>query len=1091
VLTVGLTANVSPASASPTKDCSAAAAGEEKALEKAQTCGIEVAVTDATTETDQVTALPTGELRREISMAPVRMRKDEGWVPIDLTLEKQNDGTIAPKAYPGSVVVSGATAETGEHDLASIALGDKSVALRWDGPLPAPVLDGNTATYPEVKPGIDLRVEATVNGVESFYVVKNRAAAAHVKKLTVPITGPNVASHRLAPNGTLSLFDNDGELMATSPTPLMWDARTDRVTGGPAVTKPMASAAVPRKSVGNASAASRAARAGVDLTITPDASFLASPQTVYPVTIDPKINLYRTGWDAWVSEGLTTPQGSSTLLKIGRWSGVVSRSFLKFDTRWGIGRHITQATMEFYNYKSSGCVNSGWEIWSTDEPSTLSPLWTSQPAWKNREGAGTASAGGPNSCTSGSWIGIDTTSLFQRQADAGIEAWWMGVRATDESDVNSGKQFYSINSENTLLAPRAVVYYKDPPTVSQRAIALDNDATTVKSTCNTGSTRPVVNTLTPQLRAIFSHASDTVVGGDFEFADLNGNTLGVQSVDDVPEGSIATVWIPDDALTNGASYKWRARGRESGTVYAGAYSTWCEFRVKATWTSPPGVAVDEVGWTAPEDPVFTLDEVPEVAPANETIPGLYDGMAEVPEPDPNATPAALPEEEVTAGAEAAADMSNTYTAPESAAAPSTRACPSEESAPTAGYDCTINHSPMTGTDAVNYDEDTNAEILDGTSAMATGQAAPTPIGVNGPTPLPMKCQNQASGVWLVGRFYACFAQDVTRSFTSLSTSGKVQWDGVINYRVYRYSRMQAQKGWWDTHVYLHIESVIPARKGSLNSVRIKNAASYCIDTKGNRTWCNVLQDSANTSMSTAGKWIQFGAAVNFGVTQGRQLKRYLRMPLTVYRADAIEVYKSSETTDSAWVRCDQAVPAGNNNTQGCVIPNLAPAMVYFASDTPGLVNHVRAAQRSGLPGAPPPGRAAMLENEPGWGNRLTRMGSAAAANTNRRWACPSGLGVRSGAPAGTTCDEYPFASTYQGAATGNSVNRPRWFKFCNIEYPQRENVNSGRTGYSRCFINQDEQDEQARIHRGFYGTSLNDPIHQRLIDGDAFFVVLR
>ena len=48
-----------------------------------------------------------------------------------------------------------------------------------------PTLVGNKATYAEVKSGIDLVVEATVEGVESFYVVKNRADVLKVTEVVV------------------------------------------------------------------------------------------------------------------------------------------------------------------------------------------------------------------------------------------------------------------------------------------------------------------------------------------------------------------------------------------------------------------------------------------------------------------------------------------------------------------------------------------------------------------------------------------------------------------------------------------------------------------------------------------------------------------------------------------------------------------------------------------------------------------------------------------------------------------------------------------------------------------------------------------
>ncbi|MFD0479756.1 hypothetical protein ACFQ0B_75140 [Nonomuraea thailandensis] len=50
--------------------------------------------------------------------------------------------------------------------------------LGWTGALPKPTLSGDTATYPEVMPGVDLQVTADVDGFSHLLVVKSRAAAA-------------------------------------------------------------------------------------------------------------------------------------------------------------------------------------------------------------------------------------------------------------------------------------------------------------------------------------------------------------------------------------------------------------------------------------------------------------------------------------------------------------------------------------------------------------------------------------------------------------------------------------------------------------------------------------------------------------------------------------------------------------------------------------------------------------------------------------------------------------------------------------------------------------------------------------------------
>lgn len=78
------------------------------------------------------------------------------WQEYDTTLVEQEDGSIAPAAVPDGVVlageVEGSSAEPAP--VAEVAAGeDASVAVAWEGSLPAPVLEGSAATYAGAWPG--------------------------------------------------------------------------------------------------------------------------------------------------------------------------------------------------------------------------------------------------------------------------------------------------------------------------------------------------------------------------------------------------------------------------------------------------------------------------------------------------------------------------------------------------------------------------------------------------------------------------------------------------------------------------------------------------------------------------------------------------------------------------------------------------------------------------------------------------------------------------------------------------------------------------------------------------------------------------
>lgn len=130
---------------------------------------------------------PDGSLTSELSSGPVRFKRDGKWVDVDLTLRKEADGSVAPKAHPeglrfaapgGSRSRSLAEARSAAaRPLVTFGEGDQQIALQWKGGLPEPMVNGTTVTYPDVVPGADVVVEATRTGFDQYTVIKQRPAA--------------------------------------------------------------------------------------------------------------------------------------------------------------------------------------------------------------------------------------------------------------------------------------------------------------------------------------------------------------------------------------------------------------------------------------------------------------------------------------------------------------------------------------------------------------------------------------------------------------------------------------------------------------------------------------------------------------------------------------------------------------------------------------------------------------------------------------------------------------------------------------------------------------------------------------------------
>src|SRR5262249_42888670 len=171
---------------------------------------------------DQVWALPDGSWKTERHYRPVRVRKaDGGWTPVDTNLHLLADGSVVPAATTARMVFSGG----GSAPMVRLVASGRT--LEGGGPfggLPRPVLDGNAATYPNVLPGVDLRLTADVEGYTEVLVVKDRKAAANpaLAKITFPVSGPGLTM-MTDRDGNTRVLDDKGATVWGGSAPTMWD----------------------------------------------------------------------------------------------------------------------------------------------------------------------------------------------------------------------------------------------------------------------------------------------------------------------------------------------------------------------------------------------------------------------------------------------------------------------------------------------------------------------------------------------------------------------------------------------------------------------------------------------------------------------------------------------------------------------------------------------------------------------------------------------------------------------------------------------------------------------------------------------------
>lgn len=687
----------------------------------AQLQGSRVEVLGERTGSSLLFANPDGSYTVEASPGPVRVQRPDGsWSSIDTTLVAAPDGSsVAPRAAASEVRLSNgqgdpagpaspvlATVEApGDSDSLSDAAasvsssvsaadapaldevtgGSVSVSLGWDGALPRPVLAGNQASYPDVAPGQDLRVQVLARGVETFVDLTRPPATAGPVTVSLPVSTKGLTLAEDG-HGGLVLKDAAGEVVGHTPRALVWDATVDPRSGDPA-----RQVAVDTELV-------RAADGSQRLQVSVPQAFWDDPAVRYPVTIDPAGSISASA-DTYVEKGYdSTSFGTDDVLKVGTYDGGthVGRSFLLFPmgaltNLASASTVVDSASLHLYETWSSSCTAAAFSVRRLVGSFSESSTWTSETGandpidWSMTYGSATEAHGYSSSCPA-AWVNASTgvavsTALVQNWARGTTTNY--GIALTASETANSGwKQFASADHPTTSLHPWLSVTFHHLP-----------------STAGTPSTVPAPNaggwitSLTPTLRAAVSDLDGGNVQGRFKVC--AGSTLvwtGLSAA--VTSGSVASVTVPAGTLSAGVVYTVRVYSAQAGedsptwspylqfkadplapgvaTVASSAYpaGAWSSTAVPSTFTfthspgdsdvasysywmntdAPAGVAADGAGdaTTAPITPpngwdtlhVQAVDTAGNVSPAATFTFGVVAGLSA---PTPGArTPSVVP-----------------------------------------------------------------------------------------------------------------------------------------------------------------------------------------------------------------------------------------------------------------------------------------------------------------------------------------------------------------------------------------------------------------------------------------------------------------
>ncbi|MGW2725233.1 FG-GAP-like repeat-containing protein [Streptomyces sp. NPDC001492] len=196
---------------------------ETTASVQATSSGSPVPVDEATTAESTLTAQPDGTFVQRISAQPERLKRDGAWVPLDSTLRRNSDGRYSPAASSSGLALS----DGGTGPLAALDNNGKQLSLSWPTALPTPKVNDSSALYPDVLPGVDLKVTADEQGgFSEVLIVKTAQAAADPRLATLTLEtdthGLNLAADA---GGNLTVSDPaTGAAVFHAPAALMWDS---------------------------------------------------------------------------------------------------------------------------------------------------------------------------------------------------------------------------------------------------------------------------------------------------------------------------------------------------------------------------------------------------------------------------------------------------------------------------------------------------------------------------------------------------------------------------------------------------------------------------------------------------------------------------------------------------------------------------------------------------------------------------------------------------------------------------------------------------------------------------------------------------
>ncbi|MGW6128779.1 LamG-like jellyroll fold domain-containing protein [Cellulomonas sp. NPDC055163] len=592
------------ASADDGCDAVAETADASVAAALATRCDTDVEVLSERTEWSTTYAQPDGTTRLDLSAAAVRTQQDGAWVDVDSSVVPGVDGLRV--AAP----VTAMTFSDGTDGQPLVRMERDGHELTFDVPfaLPEPAVDGSQLTYDEVLPGVDLVVTVNPDATGFSEVLRVESPEAAADPRLQEIAFPVVVSDGLdvvEDDGGFAARDAGGEEVFTSPTPAMWDSADAPVVTLPAFALPGGRRPAPARTVGvqrapDTDGGDRAVAplggesvawmpaevTGDEVVVVPDAEMLTSPDTVWPVHIDPSVSGSLNSWTAVRSAygpdfGFNPDQGVGLCNRATSTTcptTFASRVLWRFAGLEAIGAidpsEVVSATFSAVGTHSYSCTPQPVTLYWTADFTSTTP-WPGGGLWNPQS---TQVVAHKAACADSPvrWIEFGATGAAQAVAQYDASVLAVGL-AADESTMAAWKRY--------RYDARLSIELNRTPTPPTRVRTTEPD-----SGCAIGAARPSIRSATPVLRATLADPDGENLRSVFEMhvtsplAELWSSGWSAPQV----SGADQAVRVPAGLLKDGQTYSWRVRSQDtSGRLSAYGF---CEFTVDVTRPAVPGVA---------------------------------------------------------------------------------------------------------------------------------------------------------------------------------------------------------------------------------------------------------------------------------------------------------------------------------------------------------------------------------------------------------------------------------------------------------------------------------------------------------------------